>query len=120
MKYYPSEMVLADAMIPQMSGKAFRKGAGCTSCHDSGFMGRMGIYEFMEVTPDLRRLIYRNAPTHHLRGLLHEQGQLSLREEGVRLAIDQHTSLEEIIRVTQVDDNEGVGEDATGGLEAAA
>jgi len=120
MKYYPSEMVLADAMIPQMSGKAFRKGAGCTSCHDSGFMGRMGVYEFMEVTPDLRRLIYRNAPTHHLRGLLHEQGQLSLREEGVRLAIDQHTSLEEIIRVTQVDDNEGVGEDTTGGLEAAA
>lgn len=107
MKYYPSEMVLADAGIPQMSGKAFRKGAGCTSCHDSGFQGRMGIYECMEVTPELRRLIYRNAPTHQLRGLLHKQGQLSLREEGVRLAIEQHTSLEEVIRVTQVDDNEG-------------
>jgi type II secretory ATPase GspE/PulE/Tfp pilus assembly ATPase PilB-like protein len=100
-------MVLADAGIPQMSGKAFRKGAGCTSCHDSGFQGRMGIYECMEVTPELRRLIYRNAPTHQLRGLLHKQGQLSLREEGVRLAIEQHTSLEEVIRVTQVDDNEG-------------
>jgi type IV pilus assembly protein PilB len=67
----------------------------------------MGIYEFMEVTPELRRLIYRNAPTHQLRGLLHSQGQLSLREEGVRLAVEQLTSLEEIIRVTQVDDNEG-------------
>ena len=107
MKYFPSEMVLADAGVPEMSGKAFRKGAGCTSCHDSGFQGRMGIYEFMEVTPELRRLIYRNAPTHQLRGLLHSQGQLSLREEGVRLAVEQLTSLEEIIRVTQVDDNEG-------------
>lgn len=107
MKYFPSEQVLADAGIPAMTGKAFRKGAGCTSCHDTGFQGRMGIYECMEVTPELRRLIYRNAPTHQLRGLLHAQGQLSLREEGVRLAIDQHTSLEEIIRVTQVDDNEG-------------
>ena len=107
MKYFPSEQVLTDAGVPQMTGKAFRKGAGCTSCHDSGFQGRMGIYEFMEVTPELRRLIYRNAPTHQLRGLLHKQGQLSLREEGVRLAIEQLTSLEEIIRVTQVDDNAG-------------
>lgn len=107
MKYFPSEMVLHDAGIPDRNGKAFRKGAGCSSCHDSGFQGRMGIYEFMEVTPELRRLIYRNAPTHQLRGLLHQQGQLSLREEGVRLAIDQLTSLEEVIRVTQVDDNEG-------------
>lgn len=107
MKYFPGEQVLTDAGVPQMTGKAFRKGAGCTSCHDSGFQGRMGIYEFMEVTPELRRLIYRNAPTHQLRGLLHKQGQLSLREEGVRLAIEQLTSLEEIIRVTQVDDNAG-------------
>jgi type IV pilus assembly protein PilB len=107
MKYFPSEMVLADAGIPEMSGKPFRKGAGCTSCHDSGYQGRMGIYEFMEVTPELKRLIYRNAPTHQLRSMIHKQGQLSLREEGVRLAINQHTRLEEIIRVTQVDDNEG-------------
>lgn len=107
MKYFPSEMVLEDAGIPHMNGKAFRKGAGCSNCHDSGFQGRMGIYEFMEVTPELRRLIYRSAPTHELRGLLKGQGQLSLREEGVRLAVDQQTSLEEIIRVTQVDDGEG-------------
>ena len=109
MKYFPSEMVLEDAGIPQMNGKAFRKGAGCSNCHDSGFQGRMGIYEFMEVTPELRRLVYRSAPTHELRGLLKSQGQLSLREEGVRLAVDQQTSLEEIIRVTQVDDGEGDG-----------
>ncbi len=107
MKYYPSEIVLTDAGIPNKNGQAFRKGAGCTNCHDSGFQGRMGIYEFMEVNSELRRLIYRNAPTHQLRGLLHSQGQQSLREEGVRLAIEHRTSLEEIIRVTQVDDNEG-------------
>ncbi len=105
-KYFPSEMVLADAGIPQMTGKSFRKGAGCSSCHDSGFQGRMGIYEFMEVTPELRRLVYRSAPTHELRQLLKRQGQLSLREEGVRLAVEQHTCLEEVIRVTQVDDGE--------------
>ncbi|MGV6814681.1 MAG: GspE/PulE family protein [Phycisphaerales bacterium] len=119
-KYYPSENVLNDAGIANMSGKPFRKGAGCTSCHDSGFHGRMGIYEFMEVTPDLRRLIYRNAPTHQLRALLHQQRQLSLREEGVRLAIDQHTSIEEVLRVTQVDDHESDNDSPTNNARAAA
>lgn len=118
MKYFPSEMVLQDAGIPEMSGRSFRKGAGCGTCHDSGFQGRMGIYEFMEVTPELRRLIYRSAPTHELRRVLQQQGQLSLREEGVRLAVDQHTSLEEVIRVTQVDDGEDDGLEISGGVAA--
>ena len=67
----------------------------------------MGIYEFMEVTPEVRRMIYRNAPTHEIRTELHRVGQRSLREEGVQLAIDQKTSLEEILRVTQTDEGDG-------------
>ena len=48
-------------------GRAFRKGAGCQQCHDSGFHGRFGIYEVMEVTPELRRMIHKAAPSHELR-----------------------------------------------------
>lgn len=102
--YYPSEQVLSDAGLGHMSGRPFRKGAGCSTCHDSGCKGRMGIYEFMEVTPELRRLIYAGAPKHKLRALLSSQNQLSLRQEGVKLAIAHHTSLEEILNVTKVDD----------------
>ncbi len=104
LKYYPSQQVLNDAGIPEMTSKAFRKGAGCTECHDSGFRGRLGIYEFMEVTPELRRMIYRSEPTHALRRVLKQENQLSLREEGVLRAINHETSLEEVLRVTQVDD----------------
>ena len=64
----------------------------------------MGIYEFMEVTPEVRRLIYTGAAKHEIRSLLSSQNQLSLREEGVKLAIAHHTSLEEILSVTKVDD----------------
>ena len=106
MKYYPSEQVLGDAGLSHMTGRAFKKGAGCSACHDTGFSGRLGVYEFMEVTPEIRRMIYRSAPTHQLRSELQKIGQKSLREEGVQLAIDQKTSLEEIIRVTQVDDGD--------------
>jgi type II secretory ATPase GspE/PulE/Tfp pilus assembly ATPase PilB-like protein len=103
-KYYPSERVLADAGLSQMSGRAFRKGAGCASCHDTGFQGRLGIYETMEVTPEIRRMIYREAPSHELRETLRKNGQLNLREEGVRLALDLRTSLEEVLRVTHNDE----------------
>ena len=104
--YYPSEQVLEDAGLSHMSGRPFRKGAGCSTCHDSGCKGRMGIYEFMEITPEIRRLIYAGAPKHQIRSLLSSQNQLSLREEGVKLAIAHHTSLEEILSVTKVDDTE--------------
>ncbi len=102
--YYPSEQVLEDAGLSHMNGRPFRKGGGCSVCHDSGFKGRMGIYEFMEVTPELRRLIYSGAAKHEVRSLLSMQKQLSLREEGVKLAIAHSTSLEEVLRVTKVDD----------------
>lgn len=100
-KYYPTERALEDAGLLQHVGRPFRKGAGCRQCHDSGFKGRLGIYEVMAVTPDLRRLVHLNAPTHELRAKLASSGFLSLREEGVLLALEGKTSLEEVLRVTR-------------------
>ena len=103
-KYYPTEQVLRHADMLEMTGRAFRKGAGCQQCHNSGFQGRIGIYEVMEVTPDLRRMVHLAAPSHELREKLREQGALSLRDEGVLIALEQKTSLEEVLRVTHSDD----------------
>ena len=100
-KYYPSEQVLGDAGLLDHVGRAFRKGTGCRQCHDSGFQGRCGVYEVMEVTPALRRMIHHRKPTHELREQIARSGGLTLREEGVLLAIGGRTSLEEIMRVTQ-------------------
>jgi type II secretory ATPase GspE/PulE/Tfp pilus assembly ATPase PilB-like protein len=99
-KYYPDENVLFDAGLSEKGGRAFRKGIGCTQCHDSGFQGRMGVYEVMEVTPEMRRMIHRGAPSHELRDKMRESGCLTLREEGVMLAIAGTTSLEEVLGVT--------------------
>ncbi|HEY8749427.1 MAG TPA: ATPase, T2SS/T4P/T4SS family [Tepidisphaeraceae bacterium] len=105
-KYYPEENVLRDAGLSSKLGKPFRKGAGCTRCHDSGFRGRLGVYEVMEVTPALRPMIHRGAPTHELRQKLREGGALALREEGALLALEGKTSLEEVLSVTHTDDVE--------------
>lgn len=103
-KYYPAEHVLHDAGLDHESGRAFRKGAGCQRCHDSGYQGRLGVYEVFEVTPEIRRMIHHGRPTHELRAKMRELGMLTLREEGVLLAMDGKTNLEEILRVTQNDD----------------
>ncbi len=102
-KYYPSELELKDAGLSDRTGRSFRKGIGCQQCHDSGFQGRFGIYEVMEVTPAIRRMIHQAAPSHELREQLRKEGSRTLREEGVALALEGKSSLDEILRVTHND-----------------
>jgi type IV pilus assembly protein PilB len=105
-KYYPTEQELLDAELVDKASRAFRKGSGCQQCHDSGFQGRFGIYEVMEVTPDLRRMVHKAAPTHELRAKFREQGGRTLREEGVLAALEGRSSLDEVLRVTHNEDCE--------------
>lgn len=105
-KYYPSEQALHDAGLSTDAPRSFRKGAGCQQCHDSGFIGRVGVYELMGITPELRKLVHIGAPSHELRVKLREMNVPSLREEAVRVALDGLTSLEEALRVTHVDGEE--------------
>ena len=108
-KYYPTERELRDAGLVDKASKAFRKGAGCQQCHDSGFQGRFGIYEVMEVGSELRRMVHRAAPSHELRHEFRRQGGHTLREEGVSKALEGMSSLEEILRVTHSEDTEPLG-----------
>jgi type IV pilus assembly protein PilB len=103
-KYIPADNVLLDAGLTERPTRPFRKGAGCKECRNSGYRGRAGIYAVMEVTADLRRLIHRAAPTHELRDALRRKGVLTLREEGVLLALEGKTSLEEVLAVTHSED----------------
>ena len=106
-KYHPSEFVLADAQLSDQSARAFRKGAGCPQCHDSGCKGRIGVYEVMETTPPLRRMIHRAAASHELRDEAKRGGFLSLRDEGVLIALAGKASLEEVLSVTHNEDAGG-------------
>jgi type IV pilus assembly protein PilB len=119
-KYIPAESVLADAGLAEKPGRTFRKGAGCKECHNSGCKGRAGVYAVMEVTPELRRMIHRAAPTHELYDVLHREGVLSLREEGVLLALDGKTCLEEVLAVTHSEDGGATPTEAKNGAPEPA
>jgi type IV pilus assembly protein PilB len=105
-KYFPSQAELADANLLDKVGRSFKRGAGCTRCHDTGFAGRLGIYEVMEVTSPIRRLIHQGVAAHEIRELLRRDGVNDLRAEGVALALAGRTSLDEVLRVTHRDDEE--------------
>ena len=104
-KYYPSENVLSDAGLSNRPGQVFRKGGGCQQCHNSGFQGRTGIYEVMPITSRIRLMVHKAAPSHEIRHELRRIGMLTLRQEGVRIAIEGKSSLEEVLRVTHSDDS---------------
>ncbi|MCZ6836438.1 MAG: ATPase, T2SS/T4P/T4SS family [Planctomycetota bacterium] len=109
-KYYPNERVLADAGLSDQTGRSFLKGAGCRQCHDSGFQGRLGIFQVMEISPDLRRLVHAAAPTHELQARYAEHGGKTLRQEAVLLAMEGKTSLEEALRATHSEEAMDVGQ----------
>ena len=81
-KYFPAALELEEAGLADKAGRPFRKGSGCQQCHDTGFRGRLGLYEVMEVSAEIRRLIHRAAASHEIREQLSKVNFVSLREEG--------------------------------------
>ncbi|MEP0847553.1 MAG: Flp pilus assembly complex ATPase component TadA [Phycisphaerae bacterium] len=98
--YYPSDAALADAGWLGDSTRVFYRGEGCKQCHDSGFRGRTGIFEILEVTEDLRPSLNRLSDEEALRRACREHGWLPLRDEGLRLVESGRSTLEEVLRVT--------------------
>ncbi|MDF3128355.1 ATPase, T2SS/T4P/T4SS family [Kiritimatiellaeota bacterium B1221] len=78
----------------------FYYGAGCENCHDTGYHGRRGIYEYLKVTDPIRTMITERRPTVVLRDRARELGMRTLREDGIRCILDGFTTIEEIIKYT--------------------
>jgi type IV pilus assembly protein PilB len=76
------------------------KGKGCSSCNGSGYKGRAGLYEVMEVDDEIRELILIGASSAELKKKAMERGMITLRRSGLRKVMDGVTTLEEIARET--------------------
>ena len=78
----------------------WRRPAGCRECFNSGFRGRLGLYEMVGVSPELHDAILRRASTPEMRDMACGRGVRTLREDGIGKAWRAETSLEEVFRVT--------------------
>jgi type IV pilus assembly protein PilB len=76
------------------------KGAGCSTCNGTGYKSRVGLYEVMEVTEDLRELILVGASGLELRRKAIEEGMLTLRQSGLEKIRQGMTTVEEVVRET--------------------
>jgi type IV pilus assembly protein PilB len=79
----------------------FYRGTGCQDCRGTGFRGRVGIYEYLEITNNLRELVLERVSDTRLLEVAREQGMKTLREECLTLVVEGQTTLEEVLRVTQ-------------------
>jgi general secretion pathway protein E/type IV pilus assembly protein PilB len=77
------------------------KSVGCERCQGTGYRGRLGIFEMMMVTDEIRSLILKNASAPELRKVASRQGMLSLRDDGFRQLHNGRTTVQEILRVTK-------------------
>lgn len=77
----------------------FSAGTGCNFCADTGYSDRIGVYELMQVTEEMRQLIVEPHPSHdELRALAVKQGMRSLREQAVELVNQDVTTISEVVR----------------------
>jgi len=76
------------------------KGRGCPSCNETGYKGRIGLYEVMEITDEIRELILIGASALELRKKSIEDGMISLRESGLQKIRNGVTTIEEVLRET--------------------
>ena len=93
---------LVDAGLPEseLPNVKAMKGKGCDRCGGTGYKGRVGVFEIMEVTESLRERIIHSAPISELRAQAIQEGMSTLRQSGLMKVRDGVTTLDEIVRET--------------------
>ncbi len=105
-EYTPSEAQLMELELrpEDVAGQKFYYGKGCEVCNNTGYKGRMGIYEIMTLDDDMRDMIIKHASTQVLRMEAKKRGMRSLRQAGLLAIYDGITTIEEVVRETLVED----------------
>ncbi len=92
-----------DFPMATLDGRPIYQPVGCRECRQVGYSGRMGIYELMVTTEDVRQLAHDRASTWQLKKAALANGMATLRDDGWRKVINGHTSVDEVLRITKGD-----------------
>ena len=102
----PYEPTVEDLAFYERAGgkvrEVFHKGHGCSVCSGTGYIGRIGVYEVLRVTDEMRELIVRNASVDDIRKLAVEQGMVPMRDQALRLVADDVTTIAEVMRTIYI------------------
>jgi type IV pilus assembly protein PilB len=106
-EFHPTEEMLMelDLRPEDVAGRVFMYGKGCDYCNNTGYKGRMGLFEMMIMSDDLRDLIMKHASTNVLRNAARKRGMRTLRESGLLGIYEGQTTLEEVVRETILEEH---------------
>ena len=104
--FVPTEEMLRelDLSVEDVEGKVFYRGRGCDNCMNSGYRGRMALFEIMLLNDDLRDLIIKQVSTNVLRNEARKMGMRTLREVGLLSIYDGVTTIDEVVRATVMEE----------------
>lgn len=91
-----------------VAGVTFYRGAGCPECKGTGYKGRIGIFELVEMTPEIRELAFQKAPLTKIREQAILSGMRTLVQDGVRKVLLGITTIEEVLRVSMTTEQEAL------------
>jgi type IV pilus assembly protein PilB len=100
--YEPSQQIIDTLNVDplEIADKDFYYGEGCPDCSQTGYRGRVGLFEMITVTDSIRELINSRAPTLAIKHKALEQGMRSLRADGLRAIFDGNSTIEEVLKYT--------------------
>lgn len=101
----PTELQLYELEIDKdaLGDRKFYRGAGCAACNNTGFKGRVGLFELMVLDDDLREMIMQGKSADEMRALAKTKGMQPLRDTGMELLWSGITTADEVIRETILD-----------------
>lgn len=104
-KYAPTqeELNLLDLPTEQVAGLQLTRGHGCEKCSFSGYKGRTAIHEMLVLNEQIRSMVLNREPAMRIKKVARQYGMRTLREDGFEKAVLGETTVEEIMRITQMD-----------------
>jgi type IV pilus assembly protein PilB len=93
---------LVDSGVAEGDVAAFQTfhGRGCDRCSGSGYKGRVGLFEVLEMSDGIRELVVTNAPANELKRQAQKEGMVTLRQSGLEKVHEGMTTIEEVVRET--------------------
>jgi len=104
--FEPTEQMIMELnLLPEdVKGRTFYYGKGCDYCNNTGYRGRMALFEIMTLDDEMRELIMQRASSNVLRTLARKKGMRTLREAGLLAIYDGNTTIDEVSRETLMDE----------------
>ena len=101
--YYAPKTVIEELGIDSDKQLRLYKGQGCSTCYDSGYKGRISIYELLAINQDLQSLILENPTIDAIREYGRRNGNKTLKQAGYEKVLEHLTTIEEVHRVVSLD-----------------